>query len=299
MPPVSTIDFHVTSECNQECSYCWGPKDIAEVDTDTARAIIARIAGGLARRVVFTGGDPLKQADIGSLIRSAKELGLEVAVSTTGDELTEAFLEEHGPFIDLISLPLDGASEAVSSRTKKPGHLAAVLAALDMLAAHPRIDVKVCTPVTRSNIEDVPNIARLLDERAERMPNRLFYNLFQAFPRSMTPGVAWDQIVVGDDEFVAVRAAVEATPHAYRINWLGHDTLDGLYVMVFPDGTLTVPSGGRYVFYGDFLTVPDLDALLLGIGFDAAKHRRHAEGWARVSAVRGPGLPRRRSRVVP
>jgi len=290
---VSTIDFHVTSECNQECTYCWGPKDVAEVDTDTARAIVAKIAA-LARRIVFTGGDPLKRKDVGSLIHLAKRSGLEVALSTTGDELTEAFLAEYGSSIDLLSLPLDGASEGVSSRTKKPGHFDAVMVALDMLAAHPSIDVKVCTPVTRSNVEDVPNIARLLDERAERMPNRLFYNVFQAFPRSTDPTVDWDAIVVSDEDFLAARSAVEATPHRYRINWLGHGTLDGLYVMVFPDGTLTVPSGGRYVSYGSFLEVPDLGALLERSGFDAVKHQRHAEGWSGVSveAINPPSRSR-------
>jgi MoaA/NifB/PqqE/SkfB family radical SAM enzyme len=41
---VATIDFHVTSECHQECPYCWGPQGFEHpVDTATARRIIARI----------------------------------------------------------------------------------------------------------------------------------------------------------------------------------------------------------------------------------------------------------------
>ena len=39
--------------------------------------------------------------------------------------MTGAFRYEYGAAIDLVSLPLDGATEAVSSRTKKPGHFAA------------------------------------------------------------------------------------------------------------------------------------------------------------------------------
>ena len=279
MSDIATFDFHVTSECNQECQYCWGPQAIAEVDTDTALAIVAKIAATGARRIVFTGGDPLKRADIGELIHSAKRHGLEVAVSTTGDELTAGFLDEYGADIDLVSLPLDGASEEVSSRTKKPGHFGAVMAALDLLEAHPSIDVKVATPVSRFNLDDVGNIVALLDERASRSPNRLFYNVFQAFPRSMDPDVAWDDLVVTDAEFAALRDRVEAA--RLRINWLSHETLDRLYVMVFPDGRLTIPSGSRFVFYGDFLGVEDLDEVLARAEFDAAKHRRHAEGWHR------------------
>ncbi len=32
MAEVATFDFHVTSECSQECAYCWGPMDIPAVD---------------------------------------------------------------------------------------------------------------------------------------------------------------------------------------------------------------------------------------------------------------------------
>ena len=281
MAGVETFDFHVTSECSQECAYCWGPQGIVPVDTETALAIIAKIASGATRRIVFTGGDPLQRADIGRLIRAAAEQGLEVAVSTTGDLITAPFLETNGPFIDLISLPLDGSTETISARTKKPGHFAAVMEALDLLESHEGIDVKIATPVTRHNIDDVPSIALLLDERAKRLPGRLFYNVFQAFPRSMDPDVTWDEMVVDAPAFAALRKRVDAMPHDYRINWLGHETLDKLYVMVFPDGSLTVPSGSEFRNFGPFLEIDDLDTLLDESDFDEPKHQRHAQGWSR------------------
>jgi MoaA/NifB/PqqE/SkfB family radical SAM enzyme len=283
MPEIATIDFHVTCECNQECAYCWGPQDIEAFDTETALAIVAGIASGSARRIVFTGGDPLKRPDIGVLIRAAKSAGLEVALSTTGDELTDEFLAEFGIEIDLVSLPLDGASEEISQRTKKEGHFSAVMEALALLEQFPDIDVKVATPVTRHNLADVANIADLLDRWAERLPNRLFYNVFQAYPRSMATDVDWNELVVTNDEFEQLRTAVSAAEHPYRINWLSHETLDKLYVMVFPDGTLTVPSGSEFRSYGDFLAIPDIDEFVRATDFDAPKHLRHAEGWHRRS----------------
>lgn len=286
MAQVESFDFHVTSECSQECAYCWGPRGIDAVDSNTALAIISKIASVGSRRIVFTGGDPLQRADIGLLIRHAAEQGLEVAVSTTGDQLSASFLETYGRFIDLISLPLDGSTEAISARTKEPGHFAAVMRALELLEAHPYIDVKIATPVTRNNIDDVPNIARLLDGRAEHISGRLFYNIFQAFPRSMDPDVAWGETVVDSTAFEALRTRVEATPHSYRINWLGHETLDKLYVMVFPDGSLTVPSGAQFQNFGPFLEIDDLEALLDESDFDQPKHQVHARGWSRIGENR-------------
>ena len=281
MSDVVTFDFHVTSECSQECAYCWGPQGVAEVDTDTAFAIIEKIATGGSRRIVFTGGDPLQRSDIGRLIRHASQLGLEVAVSTTGDLLTATFLETFGGDVDLISLPLDGSTEEVSVRTKEPGHFAAVMAALDLLEGYPTIDVKVATPVTRHNIEDIPNIVELLEERAGRLPGRLFYNVFQAFPRSMSPDVPWPELVVEDAAFDELRHQIEGKPHGFRINFLDHKTLDKLYVMIFPDGTVTVPVGSEFRNYGPFLDVEDLSELLAGSEFDAPKHERHSVGWSR------------------
>lgn len=281
MPQVVTIDFHVTCECEQECPYCWGPQGFdPPVDRETALAIIDRVKAVGARRIVFTGGDPLKRPDFGDLVVRAHDLGLEVAVSTTGDQLTPAFLAEHASRIELVSLPLDGSCEEVSSRTKKAGHFAAILRALEMLATYPAVDVKIATPVTRHNLEDVPAIVRLLTERSGQMRNRFFYNVFQAFPRAMSD-VDWSTLVVSDEEFAALRARVQATPPPFPVNWLDHGTLDRLYVMIFPNGSLTVPSGPDYLDYGPFLEIEDLEAELARTDFDSPKHVRHSKGWGR------------------
>jgi MoaA/NifB/PqqE/SkfB family radical SAM enzyme len=237
---IATIDFHVTSECSQECPYCWGPQDFeSPVDTGTALRIVSQVKSVGARRIVFTGGDPLKRPDIGLLIARASWIGLEVALSTTGDQLTDEFLDASARQIDLISLPLDGSSEEVSSRTKEKGHSMAVVEALDRLRAHPQIDVKVCTPVTRHNLADVPNILRLVEAYAERTEARVFYNVFQAFPRAMFE-VEWDELLVSTEEFDRLGRALAGTTEV-KVNLLDHATLDRLYMMIFPDGSLVVP----------------------------------------------------------
>jgi MoaA/NifB/PqqE/SkfB family radical SAM enzyme len=288
------MDFHVTSDCNQECPYCWGPQGFEHpVATRIALRIIDRIRQMGARRIVFTGGDPLKRKDIGRLLRHARGIGLEVALSTTGDELSAGFLRQHAAAIDLISLPLDGASEAVNSRTKKPGHFAAIQQALEWLRGFPEIDVKLCTPVTRHNLEDVPRIARMAEDYAQSTRARVFYNVFQAFPRSMDPP-DWEDLLVSDEDFAALERRL-APGARIRINFLSRQTLDRLYAMVFPDGQLVVPKGPDYVSYGPFLEIEDLDAVLHSSEFDRAKHLRHSRGWAKAEPgpAGGPACLRR------
>lgn len=280
---VSTVDFHITAKCSQACPYCWGPRRFRNpVDTETAQRIITRIQQAGVRRIVFTGGDPLQRPDAVDLIRCAKEVGLETALSTTGDLVTPEILAGLAPFLDLISLPLDGSTEAVNAKTKHPGHFSAILRSLDWLRAYPGIDVKVCTPVTRRNLSDVPAIAQLVEEYSHTTQARVFYNIFQAFPRAMF-SVKWDKLVVTDEEFAALKGAI-GTDHNIRIHFLDHHTLDRLYVMVFPNGSMVIPRGADYLSFGPFLDVTDFAHALDASQFDQAKHLRHSRGWEKGAA---------------
>lgn len=277
---VATIDFHVTSECSQECPYCWGPQDFENpVDTATALRIIGHVKEVGASRIVFTGGDPLKRTDMAELIRHAKSVGLEVALSTTGDQLTPEFLQRVAHQIDLISLPLDGSKEEVNKRTKEEGHYTAVMKALELLRQYPEIDVKVCTPVTRHNLADVPDIARLVDDYARTSDARVFYNIFQAFPRAMFD-VAWSEHLVSDDEFAELQRKVPDTAQV-RVNFLEHATLDRLYMMIFPDGSLVIPFGSEFPSYGAFLDIEEIESLLERSRFAWERHLRHSRAWVK------------------
>jgi MoaA/NifB/PqqE/SkfB family radical SAM enzyme len=278
---IATIDFHVTTECSQECPYCWGPQGLARVvDTETAQRIIARVKDVGASRIVFTGGDPVQRVDLGELLLHAKTCGLEVALSTTGDALTPEFLATVSPALDLISLPLDGPNEEINARTKKPGHFAAIQRVLEWLRAYPAIDVKLCTPVTRHNLAHVPVILDLAEAYAQTTRARVFYNVFQAFPRAMFEA-DWAQLLVTDAEFAALEEQL-ANRTTIRVNFLSHATLDRLYVMIFPDGSLVIPRRSDYLTYGPFLAVDDLEAALAASQFDTAKHLKHAQGWRRL-----------------
>lgn len=283
---VSTVDFHVTAKCSQACPYCWGPRRYRNpVDTQAAKNIIARIHELGVRRIVFTGGDPLQRLDAPELIRYAKETGLETALSTTGDFVTPEILKELSPVLDLISLPLDGATEQVNSRTKHPGHYAAIMHSLAWLRSYPGIDVKVCTPVTRHNLNDIPAVARLVQAYSYTTKARVFCNVFQAFPRAMF-SVKWEKLIVTDEEFSALSQQI-GTGKNIRINFLSHSTLDKLYVTVFPDGSMTVPKGAEYLNFGPFLDVKDFEHVLNLSQFDSAKHLRHSRGWGKSNESAG------------
>jgi MoaA/NifB/PqqE/SkfB family radical SAM enzyme len=276
--PFSTIDFHITCECSQECPYCWGPQDIENpVRTGAARLIIKKIKDIGAQRIVFTGGDPLSRKDAGGLIRYAKEMALETALSTTGDKLSSAFLRRYSAYIDLVSLPIDGSTEALSSKTKKTGHLTAVLKALNLLKNYPHIDVKIATPVTKYNLMDIPNILSLAENYKKQTKARVFYNIFQTFPRSFSK-VEWEEFVVSSREFATLKRKLSGRTKI-KVNFLSHATLDRLYLMVFPNGNLIIPAGEIFRSYGSFLEIDDINEVVKISEFDSGKHLKHSRQY--------------------
>lgn len=277
---VSTVDFHVTAKCSQACPYCWGPRRFRNpVETTTAKRIVTRIKELGVRRIVFTGGDPLQRPDTPDMIRFAKATGLETALSTTGDLLTPEIVGDLSQVLDLISFPLDGSCEEVNSKTKHAGHFNAIMRSLDWLRTQPTIDVKLCTPVTLHNLGNIPAIAQLVEEYSLTTQARVFYNVFQAFPRAMF-SVNWQKLVVSDEDFSYLARQIGSGKNI-RINFLDHHTLDKLYVMVFPDGSLVIPRGADYLNYGPFLEVNDITCHLNSSQFDSAKHLRHSRRWVK------------------
>ncbi|MGD8699973.1 MAG: radical SAM protein [Gemmatimonadales bacterium] len=275
----TTVEFHLTSDCEHDCPYCWGPKDFsAPVDTATALRIVWRVSQLGAKRIVFTGGDPLTRPDTRLLILYARDLGLSVTLATAGERLSGDFLESVGSSLDTVSLPLDGSCEAINCRTKRRGHFAAILQTLERLREYPEIDVVIRTAVTRHNVEDVPRVARLVEEYAETTCARVRHEVYHAFPRAMFPA-SWRDLLVSDGQFAALHDRLRSNG-TVPVQFLDHGSLDRVYLMIFPDGRLVIPQGPRYYTYGRFLEIADIEACLQRNRISAERDARQSEVWA-------------------
>lgn len=279
MSSVATLDFHVTTRCLQACPFCASPELTSdELDTQKAAAVVRKARALGVPRIVFTGGDPLLRPDAGLLLRLARQERLESELATPGEKLTTGFLRAYGRWIDRLALPLDGPNEAVSSRTKSPGHFEATLRNLRLLAEFPGIDLKINTAVTTHNLEAVPDLLSLLDGIAPTLPNRLTLDVYQRYPRAASAGVpGW---AVSDEAFARLQAHDPGSKHPYKLNWIDRHATSGLYLTVLPDGRLTVYADGQAHDLGPFAQVRDLDAALAGSPFDAPHHLKRSLGWS-------------------
>jgi radical SAM protein len=167
------VYWELTNACGLACSHCRATAlpDPApgELDTAEAIAVLDSIAafGDPSPHVVLTGGDPLRRADLCTLIHAATDRGIGVSLAPavtpllTRDRLAE--LRDDG--IAAISLSLDGATAASHDGLRGvPGTFAATLEALGW-AAEVGLPVQVNTLVTATTAEELPAIRDLLTEQ--------------------------------------------------------------------------------------------------------------------------------------
>jgi radical SAM protein len=114
------VIWEVTRACALACVHCRAEavphRDPGELRTDEGEALLERIAafGSPQPLVVLTGGDPLRRADIATLVAHGTRLGLSVSLTPSGTgaataarlrELVEAGLAR-------LAVSLDGATDA-------------------------------------------------------------------------------------------------------------------------------------------------------------------------------------------
>ena len=105
---LSVIDWRITSQCNNNCKFCYGNKDI--ISTQEVDKIIDFIKFSNCEAVCITGGEPLLDNNVYYIIEKLHKIGVAIYLSTNGTEfLANRKLIE--PYISKLSLPLDGYDE--------------------------------------------------------------------------------------------------------------------------------------------------------------------------------------------
>lgn len=114
------VYWEITRACDLACRHCRAEAapapDPAELTGGEGLRLLERLAafGPLRPHVIFTGGDPLKRADLFPLIDRARALGLGVSVAPSATPLlTPAAIRRlRAAGVEAISLSLDGSTSA-------------------------------------------------------------------------------------------------------------------------------------------------------------------------------------------
>jgi radical SAM protein len=161
--------YEVTQACDLSCEHCRASAqplaDSAELNHAQSCALLDQVASFPEPPVVvFTGGDPLKRADLVDLIRHGRELGLQMALTPSATPLAtqEALQRCKEAGISCLGLSLDGVDAETHDAFR--GWQGSFERTMQILANAKELGlpVQVNTSITRRNVHQVDALADLL-----------------------------------------------------------------------------------------------------------------------------------------
>ena len=172
--------WEITQSCDLACKHCRAAaQPIAHPDELTnaeSKALIDQIADMHIPIFVFTGGDPLKRADVFELISYAAGKGVQVALTPSATPLLtrEAIFKLKEAGLVRLGISLDGSTPEIHDTFRGlPGAWARTIQAIEW-ANEAGIPIQVHSTISRHNVHDLDNLCALFEKLAIVMWNVFF-----------------------------------------------------------------------------------------------------------------------------
>ena len=172
--------WEVTQSCDLACKHCRAAaQPIAHPDQLThaeGKALIDQIADMGVPIFVFTGGDPLKRADVYELIHYAAEKGVKVALTPSATPLLtrESIFKLKEAGLVRLGISLDGSTPEIHDTFRGlPGAWERTIQAIEW-ANEAGLPIQVHTTISRHNAHDLDDLCALFEKLAIVMWNVFF-----------------------------------------------------------------------------------------------------------------------------
>lgn len=248
------ICWLLTTDCNLNCPMCYGYRlDSVNLGLDTKRRIADRIAAMDVRKVMFSGGEPLLDPDLPHLVKHLHTLGVKTGLSTNGELVTPKVLGELSPYLDEITIPVEGSTLNIHGRVRPPGQNFEVsMRLLKELKSYP-IVADISTVVTRHNLADLPNIREIV--RCSQVPK---WKVFQFYPLE-AGALNRETLAVSKKQFVEACAQLAEESAPFEIDFrVADERVMRSYLHISPGGRMLIVSQDRYSDIGHFLDTEDI-----------------------------------------
>jgi radical SAM protein len=170
-----TVAWEITRACALACRHCRAEaipqRDPRELSAEEALRVVDQVVELGPPILVITGGDPLMRPDVYDIAEYASSKGLRVALSPSATALLrrDAIERTRDADVQMMHISLDGASAATHDAFRGvPGSFDRTIAALAD-ARSLGMPLQIGTTVTRTNVGELPAIARLAGEHGITM----------------------------------------------------------------------------------------------------------------------------------
>jgi len=234
------ITFRITSRCNGDCSFCYGPKGVPELSFKKLKKIFVLLAHGGARSIVITGGEPLIGPDIKKILAEANRLGLKIFLDTNAD-LFFRHTSSINSHVNTLGLPLDNITTKSIIGHPNSDQVIKVLDYYKQLS--PKIKkprLRIGTVVTQENINQLSVLAKLIKDFPVD-----YWKLYQVVPVSQ---LASGNLVNDGDFLRAIEKVVSTYGQEIKIIASQRRHRANAYFLINPDGQVIMP-GEKNGFY--------------------------------------------------
>ena len=163
LKPLVGVCWLMTTSCNLHCPMCYRYRAINQpVDFSTKLRVADELALLGVKKISFSGGEPLLEPHTFDLIGYVHKKHMKTALFTNGLLLFPDDLRKLDGILEEITLPIDGSTPQVHSRSR--GVEESFYVSLELLRLCHSLTVRadVSTVVSRQNITDICNIGALL-----------------------------------------------------------------------------------------------------------------------------------------
>eukprot|EP00798_Chlamydomonas_sp_ICE-L_P020534 gene20534-27324_t len=117
-PPSLSVNYFISRTCNYACKFCFHTaktSDMLQLE-EAMRGLTLLYEAG-TRKVNFAGGEPFLHPNfLGRLCKHSHELGMNVSIITNGSLTTKEWMDEFGPYVDIMGVSVDSFNEETNRR---------------------------------------------------------------------------------------------------------------------------------------------------------------------------------------
>lgn len=161
---VTYINWGIYNRCPLVCKGCYNIFNDDILELEECMNILDKIAESGAKKIILSGGDPLLWPHIIKFCEYAKLKDIKIGIDTVGYNLDTKLIKELSKLINHIGIPIDGSSQNIIEgfRLGKKDLFFYLKDAIKKMQDF-NIYVRVNTTVSKSNINDLVNIANFIN----------------------------------------------------------------------------------------------------------------------------------------
>lgn len=167
-PTGPVVIWNLIRRCNLTCKHCYATsadKDFpGELSTAQVYGVMDDLKGYGVPVLILSGGEPLMRPDIFEISQRAKDMGFYVGLSSNGTLIDEGNIEQIAAVgYDYVGVSIDGMREIHDRFRRREGAFDESLRGI-RLCRDIGIKVGLRFTLTRDNVEDLPDLLKLLDD---------------------------------------------------------------------------------------------------------------------------------------